>query len=76
MRIIYYCKYCKSNIGQIDGQVDPSRLGFQSLTLDERADIITYNQDEDSTYVKTICDYCQSALETHPELSLVSNPLQ
>jgi hypothetical protein len=56
--------------------MDNDRLGFLSLTDDERADIITYNMEEDCAYVKTICDYCQSALETHPELSLVNSPLQ
>jgi hypothetical protein len=76
MRIIYRCKYCKSNIGEIEGQIDNQRLGFQSLTEAERADIITYDKEEDCTYVKTICDYCQSALETHPELALVQSPLQ
>ena len=77
MRIIYTCKHCKNNVGELDASyVDQHRLGFHSLTTEERVDIITYNQDEDCTYVKTICDFCQSALESNPDLSLVHNPLQ
>ncbi|MCX7571983.1 DUF2757 family protein [Tumebacillus sp. DT12] len=77
MRIIYYCRHCHTNLGEIDGQrVDEARLGFRSLTPEEAADIITYNSIENSTYVKTVCEHCQEALDAHPELNLLSNPLQ
>jgi len=77
MRIIYYCRHCNDKLGEMDRQqVDEGRLGLHTLTQDEAADIITYNSIENSTYVKTICEHCQEALEAHPELSLLSNPLQ
>jgi hypothetical protein len=77
VRIIYYCRHCHNRIGEIDGgRVDDVRLGFRSLTPEEAADIISYNAIENSTYVKTICEHCQEAIEAHPELSLLSNPLQ
>ncbi|MNL48726.1 hypothetical protein D3C87_1716050 [compost metagenome] len=50
-------------------------MGFHSLTLEERSDIITYSPNGDVT-VKVTCDYCKQALEAHPELMLVANPLQ
>ena len=77
MRIIYYCRHCHNNLGELDGHaVDEARLGFRSLTPEEAADIITYNSIENSTYVKTVCEHCQEALDSHPELNLLSNPLQ
>ncbi|MFD2170695.1 anti-sigma-F factor Fin [Tumebacillus lipolyticus] len=77
MRIIYYCRHCQSHLGEVDGKfADEVKLGFRTLTPEEAADIITYNSIQDSTYVKTICEYCQEAIEAHPELSLLSNPLQ
>ncbi|WP_018131772.1 anti-sigma-F factor Fin [Effusibacillus pohliae] len=77
MQFIYVCRHCRSYLGRVDhGRVDETRLGFTSLTAEEQADIITYNSDEDVAYVKTICDYCQEAIEAHPELVLLENPLQ
>jgi hypothetical protein len=77
LQIIYYCRHCHSYIGQVDGdRVDDRRLGFHSLTPEEHADIISYNKVENRAYVKTVCDFCQLALEQHPELMLLENPLQ
>jgi hypothetical protein len=64
-------------LGRIDrDQADPSRLGLDTLTAEEQADIISYNLNEDVAYVRTICNYCQEAIESHPELALLHNPLQ
>ncbi|HEU4963762.1 MAG TPA: anti-sigma-F factor Fin [Bacilli bacterium] len=77
MRIKYYCRHCNSSVGEVQANsLDHAKLGFHSLTPTEAADIISYNSLENSTYVKTICEYCQEAIEAHPELSLLSNPLQ
>jgi len=63
-------------LGEISSEdVTEAQLGFHSLTPEERNDIITYNSNGDVT-VKLVCDYCREALESHPELSLVSSPLQ
>ncbi len=76
MTIHYICRHCRSVIGQIhqDG-IEEAQLGFDFLTPEERSDIITYNRNGDTT-VKVVCDYCKEALDQHPELSLLSNPLQ
>jgi hypothetical protein len=76
MAIKYICPHCQSKVGQIDNdEVTEYQLGFHFLTPDERRDIIAYSQNGDVT-VKVTCDYCRQALEAHPELSLVANPLQ
>ncbi|BCJ87408.1 anti-sigma-F factor Fin [Effusibacillus dendaii] len=77
MRLIYVCRHCNSYLGKLDRtSVNETRLGLTSLTPEEQADIISYNLNEDVVYVKTICDYCQEAIEAHPELALLHNPLQ
>lgn len=76
MEVRYVCPHCHTGIGRISSSLlTEYQLGFHSLTPDERRDIITYSQNGDIT-VKVTCDFCKQALETHPELMLVSNPLQ
>ncbi len=76
MTIRYVCKHCRTTIGEISNDaVTEAQLGFHFLTPEERGDIITYNSSGDVT-VALVCDYCQEALQHHPELSLVSSPLQ
>jgi len=76
MTIRYVCRHCQYPIGTIDRRgVDEALLGFLFLTPEERKDIIAYNSAGDLT-VKVVCEYCKQALETHPELSLLDNPLQ
>lgn len=76
MSVNYCCRHCGTMIGKIeDPTVTEYQLGFHFLTPEERRDIITYNQKGD-IFVKTICDYCKEAIDAHPELVLVENPLQ
>lgn len=76
MFVKYACKYCASAIGEIEHQdLSEQRLGFHFLTPEERKDIIAYNQDG-HILVKVICDYCNEALHTNPELFLLASPLQ
>lgn len=56
-------------------RVTEGQLGLDSLTPDERQHMITQDAGGD-TVIRIICDYCRDALEQHPELSLVGNPLQ
>lgn len=58
-----------------ESQVTENQLGFDSLTEEERALIISREQSGD-TVVRITCDYCREALNWNPELSLVGNPLQ
>lgn len=77
MQLIYVCRHCNMYLGRLERErVDSQRLGLTALTPEEQADIITYNLNEDVAYVKTICTYCQEAIETNPELVLLHNPLQ
>lgn len=76
MTIHYVCKYCNMPLGEIANEnVTEVQLGFHFLTPEERSDIITYNSNGEVT-VKLVCDYCHEALQSNPELSLVSSPLQ
>ncbi|MNP29555.1 hypothetical protein D3C76_1225870 [compost metagenome] len=76
MDVRYVCPHCGTEVGRLSGgSLTEAQLGFHSLTLEERSDIITYSPNGDVT-VKVTCDYCKQALEAHPELMLVANPLQ
>lgn len=74
--IRYVCRYCGEELGQLDqNKVDEKRLGFQTLTHEEREDIITYMPNGE-IITRVICDYCQEIVEKNPDLLLISNPLQ
>lgn len=76
MVVNYVCRHCRTFLGRIDSLgVTEEKLGFHSLTPTERRDIIAYNSGGEMT-VRVTCDYCREALEYHPELSLLVNPLQ
>ncbi|MBP1907356.1 anti-sigma-F factor Fin family protein [Paenibacillus turicensis] len=76
MAITYLCRHCNTIVGRLeDSQVTEQQLGFTSLTPDERRDIIAYDSNGDIN-VKVTCEYCSEALRNHPELALISNPLQ
>lgn len=77
MNIVYYCKYCRAFMGEIDAsRVSVNALGFSILTAEERTDMIQYDGSEDTTYVKTVCEHCETALRSHPELLLSQTPIQ
>jgi hypothetical protein len=75
MSVNYVCRHCRMQIGTIEHEVGETQLGLQSLTAEERKDIITYDQNGDLT-LKVVCDYCKEALENNPELTLCASPLQ
>ncbi|WP_082865855.1 anti-sigma-F factor Fin family protein [Paenibacillus crassostreae] len=76
MAIKYICRHCQTVLGVIDSSmVSEFQLGFHSLTPSERQDIITYDLSGE-VVVRVTCDYCTEAISTHPELSLLSSPLQ
>jgi hypothetical protein len=76
LSIRYVCRCCGMKIGEFDdSQVTETKLGLDSLTPEERALIISKELGGD-TVVSIICEYCRDALNQHPELSLVGNPLQ
>jgi hypothetical protein len=67
MSIRYVCRYCQTRIGTLDGNgLTESQLGFDQLTMEERADIIT--NDMDGSYqVRVVCESCQQLLDQFPE---------
>ncbi|MBP2002705.1 hypothetical protein J2Z69_003814 [Paenibacillus shirakamiensis] len=76
MAVNYVCRHCRASMGSIEStEITESRLGFHFLTPDERRDIIAYDPNGDIT-VRVTCDYCREAYESHPELTLLSSPLQ
>jgi hypothetical protein len=76
MAVNYVCRHCRTPLGHFENdQVPEYRHSLQFLTPEERERIIAYDSNGDIT-VKVICDYCSQTLETHPELALLSNPLQ
>lgn len=76
MAITYVCRHCRMLQGRIDSSViSEEKLGFNSLTPEEREDIIAYDLNGD-VMVRVTCDHCKEALEANPELSLLANPLQ
>jgi len=76
MAVNYVCRHCRTAIGTLNqSDLTETRLGFHSLTPEERSDIIAYDASGDVT-VKVVCDYCREALEANPELLLVESPLQ
>ncbi|WP_199623946.1 anti-sigma-F factor Fin family protein [Paenibacillus alkalitolerans] len=76
MSVKYVCRHCRTSLGEIHSDtVSEFQLGFHFLTPEERRDIITYDPNGDVT-VKVVCEYCNEALQSHPELALAPNPLQ
>jgi len=74
--IRYRCRCCGMRIAEFDeAEVTEAQLGLDSLTEEDRALIISKEQNGD-TVVSITCDYCREALMQNPELSLVGNPLQ
>ena len=76
MAVNYICRHCKSSMGTLEGSsVTEQQLGFHFLTPEERSDIIAYDSSGNVT-VKVVCDYCNEALSSNPDLMLIGNPLQ
>lgn len=76
MALHYYCRHCGVKVGSLENQsLSSQQLGFDSLTNDERQDMITYQQNGDM-HVKTICEDCQDALHRNPDLHQVDNLIQ
>ncbi|MFC5701334.1 anti-sigma-F factor Fin [Cohnella faecalis] len=76
MAVDYVCRHCRTPLGRFENSEVPEyRLGLHFLTPAERKRIIAYNSNGDVT-INVICEYCSQTLDSYPELSLLSNPLQ
>ncbi len=67
MPIRYYCRHCNTPMGEVDSErIEAKSLGFDTLSEEERMDMITYHSNGD-ILVKSICEDCQEALERNPD---------
>ncbi|WP_149452707.1 anti-sigma-F factor Fin [Pasteuria penetrans] len=66
----YICRHCKRRLGTLVGNIfSDEQLGLDRLTAEERIDIITESA-MGGCQVRVVCEDCQQALESNPELSL------
>lgn len=81
MRIEYWCKHCKHLIGEVDrpqwSAADAEHYcGLERLSPVERSESVAYHANGQVMSVQTVCDYCQNAIELHPELLIEGKILQ
>lgn len=61
VKLYYLCECCQKLMGTLEmEELDEEKLGFSCLTPEEREDIITVKQEENSIYIKSICEECAS----------------
>lgn len=59
MRLIYICEHCGSYIDEINvSEINEELLGFDTLTSDEREELINIDWSRQVGTVKVICDNC------------------
>ncbi|HET7629487.1 MAG TPA: anti-sigma-F factor Fin family protein [Bacillales bacterium] len=76
MAITYQCRYCGTQIGQLQNEFyHAEQLGFNHLTVEERREMIHYN-DNGEVLVKTVCEDCQEALERNPDYHQLKSFIQ
>jgi hypothetical protein len=67
MAVRYYCRHCGTHVGNLDQkEMSYNRLGFNNLSLDERMEMLNFDNNGD-LQVKVICEDCQEALERNPD---------
>lgn len=81
MRVEYWCKHCNHFVGSVDRPGWTERdvelhCGLSQLTPVERSESVAYNREHGVMTVQTVCDFCQQALESHPELLVEGKLLQ
>lgn len=63
MKLLYYCHNCGDFIDELSvDELDEKKLGFDNLTLEEKRDIMKWNESGDMLYVGSICDVCYDRL--------------
>lgn len=74
MRLIYICEKCNSYIDEIELlDIDESVLGFNTLTSEERDELVKLDWNRQIGTVRSICDNCLNELaESEDELSQVA----
>lgn len=63
MRLIYICDKCNSYIDEIElADIDDSLLGFNTLSNEERDELVKLDWNRQIGTVKSICDNCLNEL--------------
>lgn len=76
MPIIYFCRHCNIQMGEVDSDhVESKSLGFHFLTDEERMDMIKYDS-KGNVHVRSICEDCQEALERNPDYHSLNSFIQ
>ncbi|MBH0231837.1 anti-sigma-F factor Fin family protein [Halobacillus yeomjeoni] len=66
MKIRYFCRHCKNQVGELDAkQVDVSQLGFDLLNDEDQQQMVHMNS-QGNMDIRTICDSCKETLDKHP----------
>ena len=64
MHVEYVCSQCGSAIDAIDVQeLDENAFGFDCLNDAERQEFLRFDPQNDTLTVKSLCDYCISAMK-------------
>ncbi len=77
MEVFYNCRHCGTEVGRIRGDVfHTDKLGFDTLSNEERSHFVSYDEPNQAINVSTICENCQEALEQNPDLHRLDNIIQ
>ncbi len=80
VQIEYVCKYCNHIMGELHqpdwnyAEVEQF-CGLQQLSPSERFESVSYPS-SDVVRVRTVCDNCQQAFESNPEILIEGKLLQ
>ncbi|QPC47980.1 anti-sigma-F factor Fin [Mangrovibacillus cuniculi] len=73
--IHYVCRHCHVHMGTLEEKVDSVKLGWNTLSIDEREELLEYKENGD-IFVKAICEDCEKSLQLSPDLHTVTNMIQ
>ena len=66
MTLIYQCKHCGGEIGQINpAMIDINKIGWHVLSEEEKLRLIHYQQNKEVT-LHSICESCQQLFDQNP----------
>lgn len=79
MRFEYVCRYCRQKVGEVEAPhwslgVAMERLGLHHLEPDHQWDVIRPRDNQFE--IQTVCDACEQAIASHPELLLEGSIIQ
>lgn len=75
MTIRYICRSCRHTLAEFTQMTHEIESSINALTPEDRLRMITEDGNGNMD-VQVLCEYCQEAILHHPELSLLSSPLQ